>query len=202
MSDKGKDKGVFNIVNMITGKKFTSGSTNMDQLMNKYTYDIEHGNHHNEELRKDIEEGDTFRFEVVSRDCKTEDEIRALRDAEIYRNRNNTYNKDVNIYFDGGNPNAEFPQGKKAEKLNNVEDFANSQKIVKIKEETKKQYKYKEPSTKNEKSLNKQDIRKLKNRTVIDFGAPKEKRKKIYYNDNIEKSASKPHKPKRLLNES
>lgn len=134
MSDKGKDMGVFNIVNKRTGKKYTAGSTNMDQLMNKYDYEMEHGTHHNEGLRKDGEEGDTFRFEVVSRDCENEDEVRALRDAEIHRNRKNTYNKDVNIYFDGGNPNAEFPHGKRTGKLNNVEHFPTSHNNIKPKE--------------------------------------------------------------------
>ena len=86
------DMGVINIINNRTGKKYTAGSTNIDQLMNQYKNKIEHAHHHNEELRKDAEKGDTFRFEVVSRNCKTEDEIRALRDSEIYRNRNNTYN--------------------------------------------------------------------------------------------------------------
>lgn len=134
MSDKGKDMGVFNIVNKRTGKKYTAGSTNIDQLMNKYDYEMEHGTHHNEELMKDREEGNTFRFEVVSRDCNTEDEVRALRDVEIYRNRKNTYNKDVNIYFDGGNPNAEFPHGKRTGKLNNVEHFPTSHNNIKPKE--------------------------------------------------------------------
>lgn len=162
MSDKGKDMGVFNIVNKRTGKKYTAGSTNIDQLMNKYDYEMEHGTHHNEELMKDREEGNTFRFEVVSRDCNTEDEVRALRDAEISRNRNNTYNKDVKIYFDGGNPNAEFLQGKRTEKLNNVEDFTNSHNPVKTKGAVKKQYSSHEPSIKNEKPLKKKDMRKSK----------------------------------------
>ena len=134
MSKKGKDMGVFNIVDNRTGKKYTAGSTNMDQLKNQYKNKIEHANHHNEELRKDIENGHTFRFEEVSRDCQTEEEIRALRDAEIYRNRNNTYNKDVNIYFDGGNPNAEYPKGKSEVKFNNVEDFPTSHNNIKPKE--------------------------------------------------------------------
>lgn len=134
MSDKGKDMGVFNIVDNRTGKKYTAGSTNMDQLKNQYKNKIEHANHHNEELRKDIEKGHTFRFEEVSRDCKTEDEIRALRDAEIYRNRNNTYNKDVNIYFDGGNPNAEYPNVKSEVKFNNIEDIPTQYNDIKPKE--------------------------------------------------------------------
>lgn len=134
------DMGVINIINNRTGKKYTAGSTNIDQLMNQYKNKIEHAHHHNEELRKDAEKGDTFRFEVVSRNCKTEDEIRALRDSEIYRNRNNTYNKDVPIHFDGGNPNAEYPHVSETERLNNVEGFTYPHTPKKPKRDAQKEY--------------------------------------------------------------
>ena len=178
------DMGVINIINNRTGKKYTAGSTNIDQLMKQYKNKIQHASHHNEDLSKDAEMGDTFRFEVVSRNCKTEDEIRTLRDEEIYRNRNNTYNKDVNIYFDGGNPNAEFPQGKGTEKLNNVEDFTYShtlKKTKKPKRDAQKEYEEYAKKLRESNSLKNSGSRRSSRRQQINrirFGGKKTRNSK------------------------
>ncbi len=99
------DSGVFNIINTRTGRTYTASSyTDMDRLMDKYRHDLRNSNHHNHGLRNDARKGDNFRFKVVARNCSSRREVLQIREAEIYKNRNNTYNEDVPIHFDGGNP--------------------------------------------------------------------------------------------------
>ena len=99
------DSGVFNIINTRTGRTYTASSdTDIDRLMDKYRSDLKNRSHHNHGLRNDARKGDNFRFKVVARNCSSRNEVLQIREAEIYKNRNNTYNEDVLIHFEGGNP--------------------------------------------------------------------------------------------------
>lgn len=104
-------RGVFKIVNKRTGKVYVgSSNTNLDRLIDSYWNKLYSGTHHNNELQSDFDYygSSSFEYVIVSDSCYSEDEVRSVRESEIYLNRFNTYNEDVPVHYDGGNPNASF----------------------------------------------------------------------------------------------
>ena len=104
-------KGAFTITNNVTGKVYVgSSNTDLDQRINYYWENLLLGIHHNEELQSDFNfyGSENFFINVISKNCQSENEVRQLREQLIYENRFNTYNHDVPVTYNGGNPNASF----------------------------------------------------------------------------------------------
>ena len=120
-------RGVFKIINNVTGKVYIGSSdTNMDNLIYGYWQKLKSGVHHNKELQRDFDYygSSNFDFIIVKDDCRSEEEVRLLREREIYLNSHNTYNEDVPVHYSGGNPNASY--GGYSRKQNNIKDDLNS----------------------------------------------------------------------------
>lgn len=104
-------RGVFKIINKRTGRVYVgSSNTNLDRLIYSYWQRLYSGDHHNYELQSDFDHygRSNFTVEIVSGSCYSEDEVRSLREHEIYINRHNTYNEDVPVHYGGGNPHGSF----------------------------------------------------------------------------------------------
>ena len=104
-------RGVFKIINKRTGRVYVgSSNTNLDRLIYSYWQRLYAGDHHNYDLQSDFDYygRSNFTVEIVSGSCYSEDEVRSLREHEIYINRHNTYNEDVPVHYGGGNPNGSF----------------------------------------------------------------------------------------------
>ena len=104
-------RGVFKIVNKQTGKVYVgSSNTNMDRLIDSYWNKLDSGSHHNRALQSDYNYYGSLNFKcvIVNDNCYSEAEVRSLRENEIYLNRFNTYNEDVPVHYNGGNPDAPF----------------------------------------------------------------------------------------------
>ncbi len=104
-------RGVFKIINRRTGKVYVgSSNTNLDKLIYSYWQRLYSGDHHNHELQSDFNYygRSNFTAVIVNGSCRSEDEVRSLRDSEIYLNRHNTYNEDVPVHYGGGNPHGSF----------------------------------------------------------------------------------------------
>ena len=101
-----------------------SSNTDVDLRKDHYLHTLVLGIHHNEELQSDfnIYGHENFEINIVNKNCKTENEVRHLREQIIYENRFNTYNHDVPVTYNGGNPNASF--GGSANKRNNLSEFS------------------------------------------------------------------------------
>ena len=93
-------RGVFKIVNKQTGTVYVgSSNTDMDRLIDSYWAKLYSGSHHNRALQSDFDYYGSSNFEyiIVNDNCYSENEVRSVREREIYLNRYNTYNKhDVN----------------------------------------------------------------------------------------------------------
>ena len=104
-------RGVFKIINKQTGTVYVgSSNTNMNRLIDSYWNKLDSGSHHNRALQSDYNYYGSLNFEcvIVNDSCYSEAEVRDVREREIYLNRFNTYNEDVPVHYDGGNPNASF----------------------------------------------------------------------------------------------
>lgn len=115
-------RGVVNIVNTKTGKKYTVRSfTNIDKRIEDYEIKLAYGNHSNKRLQHDYNKygKKNFRIEPVNINCTTKEEVNRIGDQEIRRNKRNrnSYNsRKGNVTFDGGNPEAKLPSGSGVEK--------------------------------------------------------------------------------------
>lgn len=104
-------RGVFKIINKQTGTVYVgSSNTNMDRLIDSYWNKLYSGSHHNRALQSDFDYYGSLNFEcvIVDGSCYSEAEVRDVREREIYLNRFNTYNEDVPVHYNGGNPDATF----------------------------------------------------------------------------------------------
>ena len=104
-------KGVFIITNTVTGKVYVgSSNTNLDQRLYDYWEKLLLGTHHNAELQADFNYygRSNFNKRIIASNCRSEYEVRQIRENEIYLNRFNTYNHDVPVTYNGGNPNAHY----------------------------------------------------------------------------------------------
>ena len=104
-------RGVFKIINKQTGTVYVgSSNTNMDRLIDSYWNKLDSGSHHNRALQSDYNYYGSLNFEcvIVNDSCYSEAEVRDVREREIYLNRFNTYNEDVPVHYNGGNPDATF----------------------------------------------------------------------------------------------
>ena len=116
-------RGVFKIVNKQTGTVYVgSSNTDMDRLIDSYWAKLYSGSHHNRTLQSDFDYYGSLNFEVVivNDNCYSEVEVRSLRENEIYLNRFNTYNEDVPVHYNGGNPDATF--GSPVSRISNPKD--------------------------------------------------------------------------------
>lgn len=118
-------KGVFKIINKRTGRVYVgSSNTNLDKLIYNYWQRLYSGDHHNPDLQADFDSfgKSNFTVEIVSASCYSEDEVRSLREHEIYINRHNTYNEDVPVHYGGGNYHGSFG-GYHAPRHNVIDDL-------------------------------------------------------------------------------
>lgn len=108
--------GVFSFVNHTNGKVYVGSSKNIYKRINEYEKQLNYEDRykrgfHNRELQRDWNKGHKINVKIIKDNCESEDEIRIVRNRELIRNKGHLYNvPNVEVTFDGGNPNTESIQ--------------------------------------------------------------------------------------------